>query len=182
MTRSPRAMDELSLPLVVKIPDGSFSRGIHKVSTADEFRRIADELFEETDLVLAQKFMPTEYDWRVGVLDGEAIFACQYFMAKGHWQIYKHPENQKKERIKTGKIVSVPPHKVPKDVMEAALKAARLIGNGLYGVDLKQTDNGIYVMEINDNPNIDHGAEDVAEGDGLYQVVLQHLITQVEAA
>ena len=46
----PRAMDELGLPLVVKIPDGSFSRGVHKVSTADEFKRIADELFEETDL------------------------------------------------------------------------------------------------------------------------------------
>ena len=46
----PRAMDELGLPLVVKIPDGSFSRGVHKVSTVDEFKRIADELFEETDL------------------------------------------------------------------------------------------------------------------------------------
>jgi glutathione synthase/RimK-type ligase-like ATP-grasp enzyme len=29
----PRAMDELGLPLVVKIPDGSFSRGVHKSST-----------------------------------------------------------------------------------------------------------------------------------------------------
>jgi len=41
----PRAMDQLGLPLVVKIPDGSFSRGIHKVSTVDEFKRITDELF-----------------------------------------------------------------------------------------------------------------------------------------
>ena len=68
----PRAMDELGLPLVVKIPDGSFSRGVHKVSTPEEFRRIADELFEETDLLLAQKFLPTEFDWRVGVLAGRA--------------------------------------------------------------------------------------------------------------
>ena len=29
----PRAMDQLGLPLVVKIPDGSFSRGVHKVTT-----------------------------------------------------------------------------------------------------------------------------------------------------
>ena len=64
----PKAMDELGLPLVVKIPDGSFSRGVHKVDTPEEFRRIADELFEETDLLLAQKFLPTEFDWRVGIL------------------------------------------------------------------------------------------------------------------
>ncbi|MBV9969468.1 MAG: RimK family protein, partial [Xanthobacteraceae bacterium] len=64
----PRAMDLLGLPLVVKIPDGSFSRGVHKVERLDEFKRVADELFEETDLLLAQKFLPTDFDWRVGVL------------------------------------------------------------------------------------------------------------------
>jgi len=57
-----KAMDELLLPLVVKIPDGSFSRGVHKVNTPEEFRRVADELFEENDLILAQKFLPTEFD------------------------------------------------------------------------------------------------------------------------
>src|ERR1700687_4592737 len=66
-----QAMDELGLPLVVKIPDGSFSRGVHNVHSVHEFKRITDELFEETDLLLAQKFMPTEFDWRVGVLAGE---------------------------------------------------------------------------------------------------------------
>ena len=86
----PRAMDRLGLPLVVKIPDGSFSRGVHKVTTVDEFKRIADELFEETDLLLAQKFMPTDFDWRVGVLSGQPLFVCQYRMARGHWQIFKH--------------------------------------------------------------------------------------------
>ncbi|HKG00192.1 MAG TPA: RimK-like ATPgrasp N-terminal domain-containing protein, partial [Xanthobacteraceae bacterium] len=35
-----RATDELGLPLVVKIPDGSFSRGVHKVQTPEELRRV----------------------------------------------------------------------------------------------------------------------------------------------
>src|SRR4029079_946562 len=82
-----RATDELGLPMVVEIPDGSFSRGVDKVQTAEELRRIADELFEETDLLLAQKFLPTEFDWRVGVLGGEPLFVCQYRMASGDWQI-----------------------------------------------------------------------------------------------
>ena len=95
----PRAMDELGMPLVVKIPDGSFSRGVHKVDTQEELRRIADELFEETDLVLAQKFLPTEFDWRVGILSGQPLFVCQYRMARGHWQIAKHrPDGSLRER------------------------------------------------------------------------------------
>ena len=86
-----KPIDELGLPLVVKIPDGSFSRGVHKVETLDGASSAsADELFEETDLLLAQKFLPTEFDWRVGVLAGEPLFVCQYRMARGHWQIVKH--------------------------------------------------------------------------------------------
>ena len=34
--------------------------------------------------------MPTEYDWRVGVLGGQPLFAVHYLMAKKHWQIVKH--------------------------------------------------------------------------------------------
>src|SRR5579883_1782524 len=92
-----KAAKALGWPMVVKIPDGSFSRGVHKVHTLEEFRRITDELFEETDLLLAQKFMPTEFDWRVGVLAGEPLFVCQYRMARGHWQIVKHGADGSRE-------------------------------------------------------------------------------------
>jgi glutathione synthase/RimK-type ligase-like ATP-grasp enzyme len=175
-------IEELEYPTILKIPDGSFSRGIVKVDGPANFDKAARELLKKSEIILQQEFVPSDFDWRVGVLNGEPIFACQYFMAKGHWQVYKHPDGTKKGRVKSGAHLAVPVYKVPKDVMEVALKAARLIGDGLYGVDLKQTDNGIYVMEVNDNPNIDHGVEDQVAGDGLYQTVLQHLIAQVEAA
>ena len=150
-------MDELGLPLVVKIPDGSFSRGVHKVTTADEFRRVADELFEETDLVLAQKFLPTEFDWRVGVLAGEPLFVCQYRMARGHWQIVKHRPDGSSQRRRLPRLRSRP-GAARGDRYRGARGAP--IGDGFYGVDLKQTDSGIVVMEVNDNPNLEHGIED----------------------
>jgi glutathione synthase/RimK-type ligase-like ATP-grasp enzyme len=173
----PLAMDELGLPLVVKIPDGSFSRGVHKVSTPDEFRRIAAELFEETDLVLAQKFLPTEFDWRVGVLSGEPLFVCQYRMARGHWQIVKHGPNgaSREGGFKTFDIDEAPPA-----VIDIALRAARPIGDGLYGVDLKQTDHGIVVMEVNDNPNLDHGVEDLVGKDEVWAKLLKWFIDRLE--
>ena len=173
----PKAMDELGLPLVVKIPDGSFSRGIHKVSTPEEFRRIADELFEETDLLLAQKFLPTEFDWRVGILSGEPLFVCQYRMARGHWQIVKHHADgsAREGGFKTFDLDQAPP-----EVIDIAVRAAKPIGDGLYGVDLKQTDNGIVVMEVNDNPNLEHGIEDSVGKDEVWIRLLKWYIDRFE--
>src|SRR5947207_2395662 len=158
----PRAMDELGLPLVVKIPDGSFSRGVHKVSSADEFKRIADELFEETDLLLAQKFLPTDFDWRVGVLSGEPLFVCQYRMARGHWQIVKHRADGSSRE---GGFRTFELDQAPRELIDVAVRAAKPIGEGFYGVDIKQTDGGFVVMEVNDNPKPEHGIEDQVRKD-----------------
>ncbi len=173
----PRAMDELGLPLVVKIPDGSFSRGIHKVSSAEEFKRVTDELLEETDLLLAQKFMPTDFDWRVGVLSGEPLFVCQYRMARGHWQIVKHrPDGSAREGgFRTFDLDQAPP-----EIIDMAVRAAKPIGDGLYGVDLKQTDDGIVVMEVNDNPNLEHGIEDAVGKDEVWMRILKWFIERLE--
>ena len=172
----PRAMDELGLTLVVKIPDGSFSRGVHKVNTADEFRRVAEELFEETDLVLAQRFLPTEFDWRVGVLSGEPLFVCQYRMARGHWQIVKHGPNGSRE----GGFRTFDLDQAPKDVIDLAVRAAKPIGAGFYGVDLKQHESGIVVMEVNDNPNLEHGIEDSVGKDEIWIKLLKWFVDRFE--
>ena len=171
---------QFEYPLVLKIPDGSFSRGVVKVDAPGGFERAARELLKKSEIILQQEYVPSDFDWRIGVLNGEAIFACQYFMVKGHWQIYKHSET-KKGHVKEGLFEPIKPHRVPKPVMDAALKAAKLVGDGFYGVDLKETENGIYVMEVNDNPNLDHGVEDYLEGDRPYQAILQHLVSLIEA-
>jgi len=172
----PRAMDRLGLPLVVKIPDGSFSRGVHKVTTVDEFKRIVDELFEETDLLLAQKFMPTDFDWRVGVLSGQPLFVCQYRMARGHWQIFKHHADGSSRE---GGHRTFDLDQAPREVIDLAVRAAQPIGDGLYGVDLKQTPDGIVVMEVNDNPNIEHGIEDAVGKDEVWMRILRWFIDRL---
>src|SRR5690606_8066393 len=69
-----RAASELGFPMVLKVPDSSFSRGVKKVDDAAALAALAREWFEDTDLLLAQAFMPTTFDWRVGVLGGKPIF------------------------------------------------------------------------------------------------------------
>jgi glutathione synthase/RimK-type ligase-like ATP-grasp enzyme len=172
-----KAKDELGLPLVVKIPDGSFSRGVHKVDNAEAFKRIADELFEETDLVLAQKFLPTEFDWRVGVLGGEPLFICQYRMARGHWQVVKYrPDGSSHE----GGFSTFELDKAPAELIDIAVRAVRPIGDGFYGVDVKETPTGFVVMEVNDNPNLEHGIEDQVGKDEIWVRLLKWFIERFE--
>jgi glutathione synthase/RimK-type ligase-like ATP-grasp enzyme len=172
-----RAAAELGFPMVVKIPDGSFSRGVHKVEDVASLKALTDRLFEDTDLLLAQEFVPTEFDWRVGVLDGEPLFVCQYQMARGHWQIIKHGPNGAKEGgFRTLALEAAPPR-----VISVALEAARAIGRGLYGVDLKETAKGVAVIEVNDNPNLEHGVEDLVAKDELWSRLLQWFIKRIDA-
>ncbi|KAF1051410.1 MAG: Ribosomal protein S6--L-glutamate ligase [Stenotrophomonas maltophilia] len=170
--------ERLGFPLVLKIPDGSFSRGVLKVENDEELARSAAELFERSVLILAQEFFYTEYDWRIGVLNRKPIFACQYFMSKGHWQIYDHSPDA--EEL-SGDFRTLPVHEAPRKVVELALKTANLIGDGLYGVDLKQAGERVVVIEVNDNPNIDCGVEDAFLGDELYKLVLEEFIRRLEA-
>ena len=119
---------------------------------------------------MAQEYLPTEFDWRVGILDRRPLFVCKYFMAPGHWQIVKHGE-QKHDYVE-GLTQAVSLAEAPVKVVKMALKAANLIGDGLYGVDIKQVGKRCYVIEINDNPNVDAGNEDGILKEDLYQQIM----------
>ena len=164
-------------PIVLKIPDSSFSRGVHKVSTPDELRAVAASLFCDSDVILAQEYLYTEFDWRIGILNRRPLFACQYFMSRRHWQIMKHePSGEYTEGAsKTWRI-----EEAPKPVVEVALEAANLIGDGFYGVDLKELGKRVVVMEINDNPSVDSGVEDKCLGNDLYLAVMQEFIRRLD--
>jgi hypothetical protein len=118
----------------------------------------------------------TDFDWRIGVLNRNAIFATKYFMTQGHWQVAKRDANGNAE---FGMAVSVPLTEVPADLLAYATEAAGLIGDSLYGVDMKMTARGAVVIEVNDNPNIDAGAEDGVLGDQLYRLVLGEMVHRI---
>ena len=157
-------VERVGLPLVLKKPDGAFSVGVVKASTEEEVAERLDALLAESELVVAQEFTPSEFDWRIGVLDRRPLYAARYHMAKGHWQIV-----QDGERVRTyGKVEAVRFEDVPQLVLDTALRAASLFGDGLYGVDLKEIDGRVVVMEVNDNPNLDAGYEDAVFKDNIY--------------
>lgn len=171
------AAQTLGFPMVLKIPDSSFSRGVKKAENFDELKRLATKWLEDSDLLIAQKFMPTEFDWRIGVLGGEPLFSVQYLMAKRHWQIVNH---ERRGRPDEGGFRTFTLKETPPDVLDIAVRAASCIGDGLYGVDLKETPDGVVVIEVNDNPNLDHGCEDTGEKDEVWIRLTQWFIDRLE--
>ncbi|TJY59795.1 RimK family alpha-L-glutamate ligase [Sinimarinibacterium sp. CAU 1509] len=170
--------DVLGFPFVLKQPDSQFSKGVIKVDTPAELKRVAGDMLERSDLIIGQSFEPTEYDWRIGVLDGQPLYACRYFMAKDHWQVVKHGESGGKIE---GNHETLAVEDVPQKVLSIALQAARAIGTGLYGVDLKQFGKVVKVIEVNDNPNIDHGVEDLVLKAELYKKIMAYFLKRLEA-
>ena len=122
--------------------------------------------------------MPTEFDWRVGVLDGEPLFVCQYHMAHGHWQIVKHGADG---AAREGGFRTFAIDDAPRESSRRALRAARAIGDGLYGVDLKETAEGVFVIEVNDNPNLEHGIEDQVGKDEIWIALLHWFVKRIDA-
>lgn len=168
----------LGYPVVLKIPDGSFSIGVEKAENEAEFKQIATELFKKSTILLAQEFVRTDFDWRIGVLNNRPIYACKYLMARNHWQIYNHASAS--SRGKSGGFETVSLHQVPKEIVKTALQATRLIGDGLYGVDVKNTTKGPVIIEINDNPSIDSGVEDLLLGDELYHIIMRDFARRLD--
>jgi glutathione synthase/RimK-type ligase-like ATP-grasp enzyme len=167
----------LGAPFILKIPDGSFSNGVKKVKNQLEYEQTLNDFFGRSAIVLAQEYLPTDFDWRIGVLNGEPLYACKYFMAKGHWQIYYH---QSSGKSRSGMAEAVPMYKVPKVILKNAIKATSLIGKGLYGVDLKMIGDKGVIIVINDNPSLDYGIEDAILGDELYYRIINEFVRKLE--
>ncbi len=171
------AVATLPLPCVLKKPDSAFSQGVVRVDTADDLSRRASEMLDESEMIVAQEFVASEFDWRIGVLDGRPLYAAKYFMARGHWQIIA---TQGAGQKRYGRVEPLPLKDVPRAAVELAVRSAALVGTGLYGVDVKQVGKRFLVVEVNDNPTIESGCEDAVAKDGLYQGVMRYFRERFE--
>jgi glutathione synthase/RimK-type ligase-like ATP-grasp enzyme len=167
----------LGLPCVLKEPGGGFCIGVRKAHNKAELGETTQAMLAKSALIVAQEWLPTDFDWRVTVLERRPLFVCKYFMAPGHWQVHKYEPGQHVE----GRSAALAVDEAPAEVVAAALRSASLIGDGLYGVDLKQARGEVYVIEINDNPSIEAGCEDGVLKDALYREVMRFFLRRIKA-
>lgn len=167
-----RLLDEMGCPIVLKAPNSSFSMYVEKVENKEEFQAVAKRYLRRADRIVAQRFVKSAFDWRVGVLRGEPLYVCQYIIPRKHWKILTYTAGG---RTVEGEVKSIPLSQAPADLIDCAVRAANAIGNGLYGVDLKQVGDRYLVIEVNDNPTINAGDEDQANGH-LYGQLIRTLL------
>jgi glutathione synthase/RimK-type ligase-like ATP-grasp enzyme len=160
----------LGLPCVLKVPDSAFGLDVVKIESEETLRKEAERFFTKSELLIAQEWLPSEFDWRIGVFDRRPLFAAKYFMAPGHWKVRETVEGQEEPIEGEHETLSI--GEVPQDVIHTAVRAANLLGPGLYGADLKQIEDRVYLIEVNVNPNIDAGVEDQVLGDALYREIM----------
>lgn len=168
---------KLAFPFILKQPDGAFSKGVFKIKDADEYKQISTSMFQKSDLIIAQEYLPTPFDWRVGIIDGRPLFVCKYYMASEHWQIVNWNASG---TSRDGNDESISVDQAPTGLIRTALKATSLIGDSLYGVDMKEVDGKFYVIEINDNPNLDAGVEDKILKDKLYNTIMEVFVAKIK--
>ncbi len=171
-------LEKLEPPYIIKNPYESFSTGVYLTYNKSSCRQFIVALLKKVDKLIIQEFIKTDFDWRIGILNNEIIFACKYFMTKDNWKIIKHDRNG---NYVDGESCCVSINDVPPLVAAAALKTASVIGKGFYGIDIKQTAGGkVYVIEANDNPNVDHEIEDQLEGENIYRKIISNFHLQLD--
>ncbi len=167
-------LDRLGNPVVLKAPNSSFSMYVEKASTPDEVVQVGRRLFRRADRIVAQRFLKSVFDWRVGMLGGKPLYVCQYVIPRKQWKVLTYtPEG----KTLYGSVKGVPLDKADPGLLKCATAAAAAIGNGLYGVDIKQINGDYYVIEVNDNPTIIAGDEDQKAGD-LYERIIKFLLRE----
>jgi glutathione synthase/RimK-type ligase-like ATP-grasp enzyme len=162
--------EKIEYPMVIKLPHMSGGRGVFLAVDRGALIQYVSHLSRSSAVLIAQQFVPTAFDWRVGVLDDEVLFVCRYYMVDQNWKVVAHTEGGD---IKTGRIEPVPACQWPQGVVSAAVNAARLFGSGLYGIDVKDFNGDLFVTDVNDCPDINHEEEDCEAGHSLWEKLIK---------
>jgi glutathione synthase/RimK-type ligase-like ATP-grasp enzyme len=163
--------EELGTPLVLKEPSTSFSVRVEKASSVDELLKIARRFFKLSDWIVVQEYIESRFDWRVGTINGELLYACRYIIPSETFKIQASVNGH----IVYCDVESVPADQVPPEVIDLGKEAGNAIGKGLYGVDIKESNGKLYVIEVNDNPSLE-GGEDEHYPD-MFQKIISYLMT-----
>ena len=123
-----------SFPFIAKIPRGSaMGRGVFLIHNPDDLQKYLDNVHP----AYIQEYIPIDRDIRVVVIGNRIVHA--------YWRLI--PDSDFRSNVAAGGQISLAP--VPQDVRDLALNTARACGWDDVGIDICQSDKGLYVLEAN---------------------------------
>lgn len=162
---------DLGNPLILKEPSTSFSARVEKVTAPEELLKVSRRFFKLSDWIVVQEYIESRFDWRVGVINGQLLYACRYIIPSETFKIQASVNGH----IVYCDVESVPADQVPPEVIDLGKRAGNAMGRGLYGVDIKESNGKLYVIEVNDNPSLE-GGED-AHYPNMFGKIISYLMT-----
>ncbi|NOJ92260.1 RimK family alpha-L-glutamate ligase [Corallococcus coralloides] len=133
------------LPVIIKLIKGTQGVGVMIAHTLPEVQTILDTFWDLGQEIVLQEFVAESEgrDVRALVVGDTVVGAMRRKAKKGEFRSNIHRGGE-------GRAITLPP-----DYMEAAVKAARIIGLEVAGVDMLEGREGPRLMEINSSPGFE---------------------------
>jgi ribosomal protein S6--L-glutamate ligase len=166
--RSPKATEELikfvgGAPLVIKLLEGTQGRGVVLAETKKAAESVISAFQGLKANILVQQYIRESAgtDIRCFVIGKKVVAAMKRQSAEGDFRANIH---------RGGKPVRI---KLTKEERTTAVRAARVLGLSMAGVDLLRSDHGPRVLEVNSSPGL-QGIEEVT-GKDIASLVIDHI-------
>ena len=131
-------------PVIIKLLKGTQGVGVMKADSPEGVESIIDTLWGLGQNIILQEFIAESRgrDLRAVVVGGELVGAMRRTAREGEFRsnLHRGGNGQRAE--------------LPAAYVRAALDAARIMGLGVAGVDLLESDDGPRVIEVNSSPGL----------------------------
>jgi ribosomal protein S6--L-glutamate ligase len=147
-------------PLVIKLLEGTQGLGVVLADNRNSAESILEAFNGLKARVIVQEFIKEAKgaDLRVFIIDGVVVGAMKRQGKEGEFRSNLH-------RGGTAEIVTL-----TDEEENAALKAAKVMGLGIAGVDMLQSDRGPLILEVNSSPGLE-GIESATGKDIATQII-----------
>jgi ribosomal protein S6--L-glutamate ligase len=148
-------------PVVIKLNRGTQGAGVMLAHSDTEAKEMLAMLYQRQDTLLIQEFVAEANgdDLRVLVVGNRCVAAMRRSAADGEFRANLHLGG-------SASAVDIPPR-----VADLAVRAARVHGLGVAGVDLIPSSRGLLLLEVNSSPGLE-GIEAATEVDVAEAIVL----------
>jgi len=165
---SAQAKDELikfagGAPLVVKLLEGTQGKGVVLAETKKAAESVIDAFQGLKANILVQEFIKEAAgtDIRCFVVAGKVVAAMERRSTDGNFRANLHQGG-------TAKLI-----KLTKEERATAIKAAKVLGLNIAGVDILRGDDGPKVLEVNSSPGLE-GIEKATKKD-IAGMIIHHI-------
>ena len=152
--------DKLGYPVIMKTIGGSGGQGVMRASSESELKPVMDTMKAFEQDICLQEFKEHDgTDNRVLVIGDQTVGYQRSSSEKDEW---RSNLGQGGTREKTD---------LTEEMEETALKAARSTGFDICGCDIIDTEDGVYVLEVNGAPGLNEKINEVVEEDVILGIV-----------